>query len=111
MAPAVLSLTAPPMAQKGKNPYLAFLLGFLFAGLGLFYVLPPRKALAGLIATTILIVVSGGALWLPIALGIALYSARVASLGEELAFHGEPAPELSDLSEAESLPHPRDTVG
>jgi TM2 domain-containing membrane protein YozV len=99
------------MAQKRKNPFLAFVLGFLFSGLGLFYVLPPRKALAGFFATTILIVVSGGALWLPVALGIALYSARVASRGEELAFHGEPAPELSELSEAESLPHPRDSVG
>lgn len=98
------------MRSSQKNPLVAFLLGFLFLGAGLFYVFPPKKALPATLITLLLLVMSGGTLWVPLGLGVGLLAARKAHRGNGLAFHGDPVPELRNLDEPENLPHLRNPL-
>ena len=89
-------------APVTRSAGLAFILGLTFGGVALFYVMPPRRAaLAALIAYGI-VAASGGVLWAPVFLAVALGAARQAKFSERgLAFAGS-----SDLpGDIGSTPH------
>lgn len=92
-------------APVTRSAGLAFVLGLTFGGVALFYVLPPRRAVVAALVVYALVAASGGILWAPVFLGVALWAARLAKATEAgLAFAGR-----SDLpGEIGATPHASD---
>ncbi len=59
-----------------RSAGLAFILGLTFGGVALFYVLPPRRAALAALISYGIVAASGGILWVPVFLGVALCQVR-----------------------------------
>lgn len=74
---------------RTRSAGLAFVLGLLFGGLALFYVLPPKRALPAALIAYAIVAASGGILWVPVFLAVAFWAARLAKFSERgVAFSG-----------------------